>query len=91
MENSQQFSQIDQATLDVVNVGVIVLDQQGCVVQWNHWMEKHSGVGKNDAIGRSIRIIFPENESLRFFSAIEQAAWFFGREGYVGWIGCGIL
>ena len=73
MENSQQFYQIDQATIDVVNVGVIVLDQQSCIVQWNHWMEKHSGVGKADAIGKSIRIIFSEVESLRFFSAIEQA------------------
>ena len=73
MEKEQQYCQIDRSTIDTVNVGVIVLDQDGSIVQWNRWMEKYSGFIRSDVIGKSIRSVFPEVESLRFFSSISQA------------------
>ncbi len=69
----QNIRQIDEITINVVNIGIIVLDQEQSIIQWNHWMEKHSGLGKNEVIGKSLKTVFPEMESLRFFSAISQA------------------
>ena len=73
MEREHQTLQTDTTTIDVVNVGVIVLDQDSSIIQWNRWMEKYSGFIRSDVIGKSIRSVFPEVESLRFFSAISQA------------------
>ena len=69
----QNIKQVDEITVNVVNVGIIVLDQNQSIVQWNRWMEKYSGQEKSRVIGKSIRSVFPSLESIRFYSAVDQA------------------
>jgi predicted signal transduction protein with EAL and GGDEF domain len=51
---------IASTIIDAVSVGVIVLDKSEVVRVWNEFMEVHSGVTAQDAIGRNVFEIFPE-------------------------------
>jgi len=73
MESDQSVNQVEKATNDNINIGIIVLDHGGFIVQWNHWMEKYSGYPKGHVLGKSLKVVFPELENQRFFSAILQA------------------
>ncbi len=73
MSQKDRLLQIDETALNVVNVGIIILDSNSHVVQWNHWMERYSGFDKDFVLGRTIKSIFPSIENIRLFSAISQA------------------
>ncbi len=73
MESDQSVSPVEKATNDNINIGIIVLDHGGFIVQWNHWMEKYSGYSKSHVLGKSLKAVFPELVNQRFFSAISQA------------------
>nr|WP_024309527.1 PAS domain-containing protein [Pseudomonas sp. P818] len=52
--------------LDIVqciDVGVVVLDRQYRVEVWNAFMENHSGLGPDQAQGRSLFELFPDIDS----------------------------
>lgn len=44
---------------DGVDVGIIILDREHRVLDWNHWLEARSTIKKNDAIGRDLLELFP--------------------------------
>jgi C4-dicarboxylate-specific signal transduction histidine kinase len=57
---------LEAAVLNIINAGVIILNQKSEVVFWNKWMTKHSFVDQEDAIKKSIFTLFPSLESSKF-------------------------
>ncbi|HET8781380.1 MAG TPA: ATP-binding protein [Pyrinomonadaceae bacterium] len=45
---------------DLAAQGIVTTDSELKVVEWNHWMEEHTGKRANDVIGRSLLDVFPE-------------------------------
>lgn len=56
------FSQI----IEMVNIGIIILDKDLKVHLWNRWMETHSNIPAEKIVGRSILECFPELNSPKF-------------------------
>jgi len=50
----------------MVNVGIVILDKGMKVVEWNRWMETHSGIPAKKIIGRSLGDVFPDLHTSRF-------------------------
>lgn len=48
------------ALLDLVDVGAMVLDRDGCVLAWNRFMAIHSGVAAKSIIGHCLFDQFPD-------------------------------
>ncbi len=45
-----------------LSLGIIILDQNFNIIQWNQWMEKHTGIKKSDITGKNILKKYPEIE-----------------------------
>lgn len=52
--------------IDILNNGIIVLDQKMKIQVWNRWMEEYSGIPKNKAIDSYILKLFPYLEKRGF-------------------------
>ncbi len=61
------------AAFDAANNGLIVLDPGERVVLWNKWMSQHSGLGPQDATGRTLTELFPELQNSRLLMAVRGA------------------
>lgn len=59
--------------IDAINSGLLVLDHQQRIVNWNRWMERHSGKNAIDVIGLKLIDCFPEIASTRLQQAIDFA------------------
>lgn len=59
--------------IDYLELGVLVIDEQGRVLVWNRWLERYSKVGVNDAVGKQFSEIFPEVKGSRIENAIKSA------------------
>ena len=51
---------------DTVNIGLVVMDKDLKVTQWNRWMHQHSGIASEQIVGGSIFEHFPALDSPRF-------------------------
>ncbi len=58
--------------LEVVDCGLIVLDQGGSVVLWNEWITQHSGISKECALGKPLVELFPEVRESVFGEVVEK-------------------
>lgn len=45
---------------DLAAQGIVTTDSELNVVEWNHWMEEHTGKGAVDVIGHNLLDLFPE-------------------------------
>src|SRR5689334_11543519 len=45
---------------DLAAQGIFTTDSESVVVEWNHWMEEHTGKRTNDVIGKNLLELFPE-------------------------------
>jgi len=45
---------------DMLNLGVVILDQEYRIVYWNNWMGMHSEIPAEEVVGRDIFEAFPE-------------------------------
>ena len=45
---------------DLAAQGIITTDSELNVVEWNHWMETHTGKRANEVIGKNLLELFPE-------------------------------
>lgn len=45
---------------DLATQGIITTDSELNVVEWNHWMEAHTGKRTSDVIGKNLLELFPE-------------------------------
>ena len=59
--------------IDSVSAGVIVLDEDTAVVSWNRWMEKRSGIRREDMLGKRVLDTFTELQGTRIERAIDKA------------------
>ena len=46
--------------IDVLNQGIVILDAQYIVREWNSWMEINSGLSRDELIGKSLFNHYPE-------------------------------
>lgn len=46
--------------LDHILNGAMVLDEQCCVLFWNHWLEIQTGIKRGDIVGQTIFDFFPD-------------------------------
>ena len=73
LDNSQLYSSLEQKALEIarlkdfsenivesLNVGVLAVDLEGLVESWNTRMEQLFGVARQDAVGRQLRSLLPE-------------------------------
>jgi len=73
--------------VDTLSVGIIVLDRGMKIVLWNRWMEEHSKINKNQALGMKITDLFPD-QKIKGFNWKVQAVFklghfsFFPQEHY---------
>ena len=58
---------------DTVDTGLIVLDEQTHVVGWNSWMARASGRPAADVVGKTLYEVFPDLNSPRLSTAIDDA------------------
>ena len=61
------------AVLDAVNIGVIVLDRNECVVCWNPWVETVSGIKAEAVKDKPLTDVFPELKGKRVHAAAQDA------------------
>lgn len=59
--------------LDASDCGLVVLDVDGLVIQWNRWMTDRSGINRKQALGSSLSDLFPETVGSRLIRSIDQA------------------
>ena len=55
--------------VDIINLGIVVIDDKYRLVEWNRWMEIHSGLKKEDILNTSIYNHFPQLSSQNFTRA----------------------
>ena len=44
---------------DTVDIGLVVLDSQGCIVGWNEWMARVSRHEARDVLGKPLLEVHP--------------------------------
>lgn len=62
-----------EGVFDAVDLGLVVLDAQMRVLEWNGWMETATGQKIAEASGRRLEEIFPGMTNVRLLTAIEDA------------------
>jgi two-component system NtrC family sensor kinase len=73
LDNAQLYTSLEQKALEIarlkdfsenivesLNVGVLAVDLEGIVESWNTRMEQLFGVARQDAVGRQLRSLLPE-------------------------------
>ena len=55
-----------QQIFDTVNVGLVVMDRELNVTQWNRWMSQHSGIAAEKIVGKPIFDHFPQLDTPGF-------------------------
>jgi PAS domain S-box-containing protein len=58
---------------DAVDIGLILLDRQGCVVGWNDWIARISRQPPQDVLGKSLFDIFPDTRGSRLPTVIDDS------------------
>jgi PAS domain S-box-containing protein len=58
---------------DVVDIGVIVIDDERLVRGWNAWMAAASGLARDAVVGQRLEQLFPEGAHGRLSGAVDQA------------------
>lgn len=52
--------------VDVIDMGLLVVDREQRVTAWNQWMMRHSGLRPEDVLGRPLTDLFPDLANRRF-------------------------
>ena len=58
---------------DTVDIGLVVVDMDGCIFGWNAWMARVTRRFGQEVIGKSLYDIFPEVRNTRLPGVIEDA------------------
>src|SRR6478752_3277414 len=58
---------------DTVDIGLVVLDGQGCIVGWNEWMARVSRHEARDVLGKPLLEVIPEVRQTRLLDVIEDS------------------
>ena len=65
--------QVFGPVFDTVDIGLVVIDTEGCVVGWNEWMARIARLPSRDVLGRSFFDIFPDALQTRLPGVIADA------------------
>lgn len=68
--------------LDALDMGIILVDRDGRVRRWNHWMVQHSGLESGDILGARLSTAFGTLMDPRIAVAIREAI-DFGRSSHL--------
>jgi diguanylate cyclase len=52
--------------IDVINLGIVAIDSEYRLIEWNRWMEIHSGIQKKDILNTNIFDNFPQLNNTSF-------------------------
>ncbi|MBN2801005.1 MAG: GGDEF domain-containing protein [Deltaproteobacteria bacterium] len=52
--------------VDVVDMGLLVVDLDQRVTEWNQWMARHSGLSRDEVLGKPLGEIFTDLQDRRF-------------------------
>jgi PAS domain S-box-containing protein len=58
---------------DTVDIGLVVLDSQGCIFGWNEWIARVSRRPARDVLGKSLSEVFPEVRDTRLPDVIDDS------------------
>jgi PAS domain S-box-containing protein len=58
---------------DTVDIGLVVLDSQGCIVGWNEWMARVSRHDARDVLGKPLIEVFSEVRHTRLPDVIDDS------------------
>jgi PAS domain S-box-containing protein len=61
------------AVIDALDVGIIVLDLEGGILDWNEWLARVSGFTKQSVLGKNLYALFPELLKTRFPIVVRDA------------------
>lgn len=67
---------------DTINQGLVVLDLNMRVTDWNRWMEMHSSIRADEIIGRPLYDFFPSLQQKPAFTRAIKCAYSFGSFAY---------
>src|SRR5688500_15338269 len=62
-----------RAVLDALDSGLAILDKQARVSAWNDWLASASGIGADQAVGRTLAELFPGANVGRLNDAVAGA------------------
>jgi PAS domain S-box-containing protein len=58
---------------DAVDIGLVVLDSQQCIIGWNEWIARVSRRPAEDVLGKNLCDVFPDLRNTRLPAVIEDA------------------
>ena len=58
---------------DTVDIGLVVLDSQGCIIGWNEWISRVSRRPARDVVGKALSDVFPEVGHTRLRDVIDDS------------------
>ena len=61
------------SVFDALDVGIVVLDGQGCIVGWNDWIARASRHSEQSVLGKNLFDIFPNLRETRLPAALEES------------------
>ena len=61
------------SVFDALDVGIVVLDGQGCIVGWNDWIARASRHSEQSVLGKNLFDIFPNLRETRLPAVLEES------------------
>jgi diguanylate cyclase len=59
--------------LEMIDLGIVVLDADFTVCLWNQWMERHSGIGRDQIAGKKLFDFYPELNTTEFLRGVRMS------------------
>lgn len=69
---------------DTIDLGIFLVDRDVRVTLWNRFMERHSGVSREQALGRSLFELFPEL-SEKWLTKKLEGVFLLGSTAFISW------
>src|ERR1700722_2088822 len=76
VSKSNPLPMLDNASdlvFDTVDIGLVVLDSEGCIVGWNEWMARVSRLQARRVLGKALVEVFPEVRHTRLPDVINDS------------------
>ena len=61
------------SVFDALDVGIVVLDGQGCIVGWNDWIARLTRRSEQSVLGKNLFDIFPSLRDTRLPAVLEES------------------
>ncbi len=67
--------EFNESIIESVNVGLLAVDENGCITRCNSTFEELIGVKRDDAIGKSVNDVFDESFALNLENILGKSRW----------------